>query len=1011
MKNFLFLSFLAILSVWSPAQSVKNVVPDAEMQKIYEEVKTPYKYGLVMAPPGDSKKIDCPGVFRRNGLWYMTYLIFDGRGYETWLAKSTNLLDWVTLGRILSFSDDSTQWDADQKAGFIALQDYQWGGSYEIQKYKDRYWMSYLGGKTKGYELGLLSLGIACNTGDPADINQWKPSASPVMMSTDKDVRWWENIKQFKSTVMRDEKKVTGHPFVMFYNAAGDSFKTAPNAERIGMAVSDDMEHWQRYLKNPVLDHHRGITGDPFIQKIGNTWVMFYFGAFWQKDGKDGAFNRFACSYDLVNWTDWKGANLVEPSEHYDDQFAHKSCVVKWNGVVYHFYCAVNKKDQRGIAVATSRDLGKSRLSFAGNTQTPEADSLSSISWKSLRSFFSLKLTLDPPAGKWSRADSEKGQSKNELVYRSGAYQFRFQEQETGTNEKTISFSMSRSDGRMFRILENRIESKTSYAGIYKIFNPDVLSQQSYQIDLPFRIGGGARAESNQPVIWMQQTDGSNTLTMGLLDQLPSTVFEGTTYDPGNGGEAPGIANSYVRVVFTRTWPSAVPVKEYKDALYLNANPEISWFEALKAYSVAVDSFRKYLPADAGEWALNPMWHSWYAHGDLIDEAQIRDDARRAHDLGVKTIEIDAGWNIPPGIPYAFENEGDYKFDPQRFPDPLEMIESMHSSGQRLVLHVAPLLMGKNAKAWEKMKDCMISVGGVADPHLDPRLKKVHDYLLDAWEQLFTKYKVDGLWYDFLEIPDNADAPKPGMDIISADLNTAYTLLLQELYRKATGLNPNAVIILRRPSANLNAKTYCTHLWPMDTPQDYNMNRRDVIYLKTLGPGVLTHACCTSWPISESSVNVARQMASIVMAGVPAFSVKLAESPAEHDAIIKAWLGFYESSRQDLVNGEMTPLLPTPPSAAIRIENGKQAFFGFFEALPGLTQVSSKEINKITIINAFSNRTVTRLEKVEGEWLAKVYGQDWKLVSQTLLKSDPQGGLNLNIAGPTGCHEIVLIKQ
>jgi hypothetical protein len=87
---------------------------------------------------------------------------------------------------------------------------------------------------------------------------------------------------------------------------------------------------------------------------------MFYFGAFWK--GTSGAFNRFACSYDLVNWTDWTGPNLVEPSEPYDAVFAHKSFVVQYKGVVYHFYCAVDKKDHRGIAVATSKDMGKSAL-------------------------------------------------------------------------------------------------------------------------------------------------------------------------------------------------------------------------------------------------------------------------------------------------------------------------------------------------------------------------------------------------------------------------------------------------------------------------------------------------------------------------------------------------------------------------------------------------------------------------------------------------------------------------
>lgn len=38
--------------------------------------------------------------------------------------------------------------------------------------------------------------------------------------------------------------------------------------------------------------------------------------------------------------------------------------MVKYKGVVYHFYCAVNKADQRGIAVAASKDLGKSELNF-----------------------------------------------------------------------------------------------------------------------------------------------------------------------------------------------------------------------------------------------------------------------------------------------------------------------------------------------------------------------------------------------------------------------------------------------------------------------------------------------------------------------------------------------------------------------------------------------------------------------------------------------------------------------
>lgn len=635
-------------------------------------------------------------------------------------------------------------------------------------------------------------------------------------------------------------------------------------------------------------------------------------------------------------------------------------------------------------------------------------DAAGQLVWDTLRGHFRMSFSLEPGVTAWHPVKA--GHSVANGQYEGGGYRFKLSEKAAGKNARLVSYELTRTDGQPFRILENCIECKTSYSGVYKIFEPGSFSQQNYKLDLPFHIDGEARAEVDQPLIWMQQTDGRNTLALGLLDQLIPTTFEGSTYDVGNGGEAPGIANSYVRVALRRTLTNDPPRSVFRDTLYVNADASSSWFEALEGYSAAVDADRGFMARPISKWALNPMWHSWYAHGDKIDEAQIRDDARRARRLGATTVELDAGWNMPREVSYSFDNEGDYTFDRGRFPDPNGMIEDMHAAGQRVVLHVAPLLMGKNSKAWTEMKDCLLWDDGKPDVHLDPRLKKVHQYLLGAWERLFTQYGVDGLWYDFLELPARADPPPAGMVTVSADLHAAYTQLLQALFDKSLTLNSNAVIILRRPSANLNAKLYCTHVWPMDAPQDYNMNRRDVVYMKTFGPGVLTHACCTCWAITESDMNVARQMASVVLAGVPAFSVKLPESPASHNAIIKAWLAFYEPNKRDLVLGRMTPLLPTPPSAALRIEAEKQAFFGFFEALPGLVEVT-RSVNKITLVNAFSKRTVTRLEGVDGEWQVQLYDEAWQPIFKTRLKSDDARGLNINLAAPSECHVIVLTKE
>ena len=368
MKNY-FLKFLLVTVIASIVACAsksedkkykKREITDAVMEEIYNEIKTPFKYGLVMVPEDNSYKMDCPSVYQIKDVWYMTYLIYDGRGYETWMAKSKNLLDWEHLGKVMSFSNDTTQWDRNQKAGYIALQDPTWGGSYKWETYDNKYWMSYFGGDSEGYEAGTLSIGMAYTEKVPDEPIEFQRLPDPILTPNDEDVRWYDNSTMYKETIIRDFQGETNHDFIMYYNARGDSINPGRGAERIAMAVSNDMKNWKRYGDKPLIDHHTGISGDPYIQRINDTWVMFYFGAFW----KEGAFNRFAVSNDLINWKDWDGEDLIAPSEPYDESFAHKSFVVKHDGVVYHFYCAVNKPFQRGIAVATSKDLGKSDIHF-----------------------------------------------------------------------------------------------------------------------------------------------------------------------------------------------------------------------------------------------------------------------------------------------------------------------------------------------------------------------------------------------------------------------------------------------------------------------------------------------------------------------------------------------------------------------------------------------------------------------------------------------------------------------
>ncbi len=328
-----------------PARTGGRDVPAAVMTNIYREVQTPFKYGVVIK--GESgKMVDCPSVFRHGGKWYMLYIIFDGSGYETALAASDDLLAWKTLGKVLPFREGT--WDAVQAAGYAALQDTAWGGSYELATHDGKYWMSYLGGRLKGYEADPLMIGMAWSL-DPVKPEPWTRLDAPVLTRDQPDCRGWEKLTQYKSNIIRDGSESLGYPFVMFYNA-----KTVSGYERIGLAVSKDMKTWLRYGSEPVIDNGKGLSGDPQVTRIGDVWVMFYFGALF----RPGAFDTFACSYDLVHWTKWTGEDLVKPSEPWDSKYAHKPWVVKHGGVVYHFYNAVGDQG-RVIALATSQDLKK----------------------------------------------------------------------------------------------------------------------------------------------------------------------------------------------------------------------------------------------------------------------------------------------------------------------------------------------------------------------------------------------------------------------------------------------------------------------------------------------------------------------------------------------------------------------------------------------------------------------------------------------------------------------------
>lgn len=319
------------------------------LERIYEQLKVPYKYGAVMKLEG--RMTDSPIVFKRNGKYYMSFISIDSQckgGYSTHIAESEDLLSWNVLGEILK---ERSGWDSAQSGGYAQLQDNSFGGSNELLTVGGKYLFAYIGGNLKGYETDPLSMGIATTT-DFLNLDGYEKYSAPVLSGSDADARAGETLTLYKADIFYDAKKTLGYPYVNAYNAKDNTHR-----ESIFLAVSHDCIHWERYADRaiiPVTECADGvrINGDPQIIVVDGYYVMLYF--VYDRDG--GAYNTFAVSSDLVHWTKWDGEPLVKSEYDWEGVFAHKQWVIKENGVVYHYYCAVNSKE-RFIALATSQPV------------------------------------------------------------------------------------------------------------------------------------------------------------------------------------------------------------------------------------------------------------------------------------------------------------------------------------------------------------------------------------------------------------------------------------------------------------------------------------------------------------------------------------------------------------------------------------------------------------------------------------------------------------------------------
>lgn len=281
---------------------------------------------------------DVPTVYQLSGhpgKWFMSFIGFNGQGYNSFVVESTNLVSWTNPRTAMGFGPPNEFDHGGCVIGAFLYESYDIKAPRLLKPRDGKYWTLYgCYPRQGGYELRPGYEGVAISD----DGLTWRRAKhSPILTVQDADCGTWEKDCIYQPWLVEHDGL-----FYNFYNAANGGI------EQMGGATSSNLLDWKRYPDNPIVRVRPGgydsdFCSDGKVFRDGDHWVMFYFGV-----GKGGAHIMAAVSRDLRHWTSHPEPLYRAGGEPggLDKTFAHKVSLVYLadTDTFYMYYCAVGNK-------------------------------------------------------------------------------------------------------------------------------------------------------------------------------------------------------------------------------------------------------------------------------------------------------------------------------------------------------------------------------------------------------------------------------------------------------------------------------------------------------------------------------------------------------------------------------------------------------------------------------------------------------------------------------------------
>lgn len=488
-----------------------------------------------------------------------------------------------------------------------------------------------------------------------------------------------------------------------------------------------------------------------------------------------------------------------------------------------------------------------------------------------------------------------------------------------------------------------------------------------------FRARVTSRAVQHAPLLtYLNQRD-RNRFTVALSDAMNPSFLRGVIREED--------AFIYMDVaLFEKKTP---PTRRYELTLRFDTRPvmyetaiqdTVRWWAAMDGYT----------PAPVPEAARTPVYSTWYSYHQNITADAIVEECRLGKLLGLGGVIVDDGWQTLDGNRgYAYT--GDWK--PDRIPEMKSFVDRVHNLGQEFMLWYSVPMAGEKSEMIAGFRDKTLYFHeGFGAYVLDPRYPEVREYLIGIYESAVRDWGIDGLKLDFIGMFSEKGAgeltAEDGRDYASVD--EAVDRLMSDVMARLRTLNPDIAIEFRQPYNGPLMRKYGNMFRAVDCANVATYNRRHIADLRLIADTTAVHSDMIMWHPDEPVESAALQLLNILFS-VPQISVRLAEISPDHQEMLRFWLGYWNSNKSLLLDGEFRAVAPAQNYPMLTGRQDGKLIAAVYQDL--FVSTGSEPLESIDIVNGKpTSGVVVRLEQAFGKSQITVYDTLGKVVSNRVEK-------------------------